>query len=329
MRVAFFGSSRFSCLVFSRLMASSHTVAVVVSQPDQPAGRRLELRPTEMCVDAGRLGLPVLKPQRVRNNPQFRRELAAHHPEALLVASFGQLISPKVLELTEWPLNVHPSLLPELRGASPIRTALLQGLRLTGCCVMRMTPQLDDGDVLCREELEVGAGWNYERLETELGDLGGRLAVAALDAVAAGTAHCEPQDHSQATYCRAHTRQDTWLDWSKSACELTSFVRAWDPDVGALTTLPDFRPLKIWRAEADELPTGAAWFGPALSAPGTLLAVSKRAFWVSTGEGVLRIDELQLAGRPRVNAASFLAGHRLMPGQVLGHASGIVGGITP
>jgi methionyl-tRNA formyltransferase len=328
MRVAFFGSSRFSCLVFSRLMASSHTVAAVITQPDQPAGRRLELRPTEMCADAEHCGLPVLKPERVRNNPQFRRELAAHHPEALLVASFGQLISPKVLELTEWPLNVHPSLLPKLRGASPIRTALLQGLRLTGCCVMRMTPQLDNGDVLCRGELEVGAGWNYERLETELGELGGLLGVAALDAVAGGTAHCGPQDHSQATYCRAYTRQDTRLDWSRSAAELASFICAWDPDMGALTELPDGGALKIWRAEADALQVGAAWKGSP-PVPGTVLAVSKRAFWAGTGEGVLRVDELQLASKPRVNAASFLAGHRLTPGQVLGRTNKDVRGITP
>jgi len=141
MRLAFFGSSDLSCIVLKALLGSSHDVVVAVTQPDQPAGRKMQLCPTRICCDAEGQGLPVLKPAKIRSNPSFRAELRSFKPDAFVTASYGQIISPKVLEITEWPLNVHPSLLPELRGASPIRTALLMGLKKTGCCIMRMTPK--------------------------------------------------------------------------------------------------------------------------------------------------------------------------------------------
>jgi len=317
MRVAFFGSSRFSCLVLEAIKQSSHVATVVVTQPDQPKGRKMALCPTPLCDQAFLDGLLVLKPEHVRNNPGFRRALMAQRPDALLVASFGQIISKKVLALTEWPLNVHPSALPRLRGASPVRTALLQGLEETACCMMRMTPRLDDGDVMLSESLEVPDDWNHEQLETALGELGGRLAVKVLDQVAAGSTQFTSQDHGSATYCSRYNREDTIIEWARPASELHNFIRAWDPDVGALTTLPDGRRLKVWSAHVEEPPDELAQTGVRVE-PGTIVAVGKKAVWVACGSGILRLLDIQPENKGRMSMSSFLAGNPLNPSDRLG-----------
>jgi methionyl-tRNA formyltransferase len=244
------------------------------------------------------------------------RELESHEPDALLVASFGRIIPAPLLDLTPWPLNVHPSLLPRLRGPSPIRTALLEGLSETGCCIMRMTPRLDDGDVLYREVVPIEPHWNYEQLETQLGSLGGTLAGEAFDAIEAGSAVFTPQNHDEATYCQMHGREDAHIDWSRPASELDSFVRAWDPDIGAWTTASSGKRLKVWSVSVEE-PT-VELRRDAHPGPGRVLAVATRALWVSTGRGVLRIREVQPENRSRMPAASYLAGNRLAAGDVFG-----------
>jgi methionyl-tRNA formyltransferase len=312
-RVAYFGSSQFSCLVLRQLLASEHTVVAIVTQPDQPAGRRMTLCPTDVCRESYNLGLPVLKPERLRNNAAFRQQLRELKPEALLVASYGQIIPPRVLELTQWPLNVHPSLLPRLRGASPVRTALLQGLPTTGCCIIRMTPRLDDGDILLVKQENIRSNWNYADLESSLGHLGGKLAVNALTEVSAGTATLTPQDHALATYTSIHTRDDTWIDWDRSKWEVRNFIRAWDPDVGALTLLPDGRRLKVWRA------MNASPVMPEITEPpGTVVAVQKDRFTVACQREALWITEVQPENKRRMDVASFLAGHKLSVGDRLG-----------
>lgn len=314
MRVAFFGSSRFSCFVLDALLASPHSVACVVTQPDMPAGRSMKLTPTQVCSDATQRGLPVLKPARLKGHAEIVAQLRAYAPQALLTASYGQIIPKAVLDLTPWPLNVHPSLLPKLRGASPIRTALLEGLEVTGCCIMRMTPRLDDGDVLLREELSIAAEWNYADLETRLGALGGGLALHALGAVEQGRAVLAPQDNASATFCYEYRKEDARLDWSRPASRLRDFIRAWDPDVGAWTTLPGGRRLKVWRARVlDSAGVGSA----SVSVPGTVLN-SHSQLTVACGEAALELLELQPESKRRMTAAEFLAGHALAANAVLG-----------
>lgn len=309
-RVAFFGSTHFSNLVLHEVLASRHEVVAIVSQPDQPAGRRMQLTPTVVSQLALERGLPLLRPQRLRGNADFLAELAQLQPDALLVASYGQILPRSALNLTPWPLNVHPSALPQLRGASPIRTALLQGLRATECCIMLMSPRLDDGDVLLRAPCPIQTDWNYQHLEDELGSLGGRLAAAALEQVAAGSADPRPQDHANATYCGTYHREDTVIDWSRPAAQLCNFIRAWDPDLGALSRLPDGKRVKLWRAELAEGSSGLE--------PGSILSADKRGIVVACGDGALRILELQPENKRRMSAADFLAGTKLSPGQHFG-----------
>lgn len=272
----------------------------------------MELKATAVAEEAAALGLPLFKPARLRRNADFLAQLTECRPEALLTASYGQILPSAVLDLTPWPLNVHPSALPQLRGASPVRTALLQGLPATQCCIMRMTPRLDDGAVLLREPCPIPADWNYARLEEELGRQGGRMAVEALDSVQAGAAEPVEQDHANATYCSTYHREDTVIDWRRSAPELCSFIRAWDPDMGAQTSLPDGRRLKVWRAEP------GSEIDLAGHVPGTLISADKSGIAVQCGRGMLRILELQPENKRRMSAADFLAGTRLAPGLLLG-----------
>jgi methionyl-tRNA formyltransferase len=306
LRVAFFGSSRFSGLVLAQLLASEHEIACVVTQPDQPSGRSMTLTPTVVAVQAEGAGLPVFKPQKLRGDGDIEQQLREMQLDALLVASYGQILPRRLLDLTPWPLNVHPSDLPKLRGASPIRTALLHGLTQTACCIMCMTPRLDDGDVLLREPIDLPGNWNYERAETALGDLGGAMVTTALDGCAAGEVHPVPQDGSAATYCSTYTRDDTWINWTRGASELHDFVRAWDPDIGSLTMLKGKR-LKIWRAEA------AAGQGE----PGTVIEVQSKALRVACGRGALSLLEVQPENKRRMGITEFMAGNRIDLGRRL------------
>jgi methionyl-tRNA formyltransferase len=305
LRVAFFGSSRFSCLVLRRLLESVHEVACVVTQPDQPAGRSMVLTPTPVCADALGAAVPILKPERLRGNAEIVEQLRKYELDALVVASYGQIVPKQILSLIPWPLNVHPSLLPRLRGASPIRTALLQGLQRTGCCIMRMTPRLDDGDVLLREEYAIPHDYNYEQLETDLGELGGRLAVEALNACANETVRLDPQDNAQATYCTTYTRDDSWIDWRRGATELYNFIRAWDPDLGAQTVL-NGRKLKVWRAAVAE----------GQGAPGKVLSAERKLLTVACGKGALSLLVLQPENKRRMSIGEFLAGNRVESGEI-------------
>jgi methionyl-tRNA formyltransferase len=307
-RVIFFGSDRFSCMVLEPVLGGPHRIVGVVTQPDKAAGRGLNLCPTEVCSRASELGVPVYKPDKLANNHVLRGQLRALRPDALLVASYRKMIPPSLLKLTAWPLNVHPSPLPLLRGASPIRSALLQGFTNTACCIMRMTPGLDDGDVLLRQEVAIDPLWDFGELRPRLGMLGGELAGAALTLIEHGQPQLHPQDHSAATYCREFTRADTLIDWRHSAAEVARFIRAWSPDIGALARMPDGE-VRLWRASVEaETPMEQL-------SPGTIARVTRKALWVACGQGWLRIDELQPASRQRMSAASFLAGHHRISGQ--------------
>ena len=275
----------------------------------------MELSPTVVGKRAMELGLLTLKPQKLRR-PAFLEKLRDLRAEALLVASYGRMIPPPLLELTPYPLNIHPSLLPELRGPSPIRTALLEGRSTTGCCIMKMSPRLDDGDIAAVEKIAIDSLWNFEELEEQLADVGARQAIDALDAAAQGLLKFTPQNEAQATYTRMHDKGDARIDWSQSARTLQSFLRAWDPDIGAWTMLPDGKRLKVWRAEvAESFDIGDR------AAPGTVVGRVRDALMVQTGQGILRLLEVQPENRKRMSTASFLAGSRLEPGDRLEAAS--------
>ncbi|MFN0243311.1 MAG: methionyl-tRNA formyltransferase [Planctomycetota bacterium] len=302
MRLAFFGSPPFAVPVLECVLASRHTVLTLVTQPDRAKGRGRKVETSPLVEHAQAHGIAVLQPETTRD-PEFVARLRAFEPDVLLVASYGEIVRRDILELApHGALNVHASLLPRHRGASPIQAAILAGDRETGVSVQRMVLALDEGDVLLSERTEIGASETSGDLLARLAVLGGGAAVRALDELHAGRAVFTPQDAAHVTYAKKLTKDFGRIDWSKSAADIDRLVRACQPWPGARTTLPDGTELVIQRVDVVELAHGAP--------PGTLLA-SKSSLRVATGQGALDLVLVKPAGRAAMDGASFLRGARL------------------
>jgi methionyl-tRNA formyltransferase len=245
----------------------------------------------------------VFQPENFKSKKALER-VEALRPDALVVAAYGLLLPPALLEAGRYgALNIHASLLPRWRGAAPIQRALLAGDAQTGISIMQMDAGLDTGPVLRQAKIDIAADDDAGTLHERLAELGGQLIVDALSEVASGRARTAPQSQAGVTYARKIDKQETQLDWKRPAVELERAVRAFRPVPGAGTDL-DNRPVKIWRSRVvDER-----------LAPG---AVSRNLV-VGCGEGALEILELQRAGGKRLPAADFLRGHPLRPGARFG-----------
>jgi methionyl-tRNA formyltransferase len=333
MRVAFLGSPPFAVPVFRRLCASSHSLTALVTRPDKPKGRGRKIESSPLAEVARERGVPVLQPASTRD-PAFVAELRALAPEALLVASYGEILRPELLALApRGAFNVHASLLPRHRGASPIQAALLAGDRETGVTIQKMVQKLDEGDVVLLERTSIGEHENAGELLDRLARLGGEASVRALDLLERGEARFTPQDATLATYAKKISKEDGRIDWSQPAAVIGRVVRAFTPWPGAHTSDPrgaelavlDVRavepaPMEL-RAllELESTPSHAPLDGPEA---GTIVVASGAPF-VVTGDGLLELCALKPAGKGRMDGAAWLRGARLEPGARLG------GGRTP
>jgi len=256
-------------------------------------------------------GLPTLQPERLRDEETLAW-LRAREADVFLVASYGELLTEAVLEIPRLEcLNVHPSLLPRHRGATPIPASILAGDEITGVSIQRMVLELDAGDVLVAMETSLEPTENAGELAARLAELSGEASVAALRALDEGTAEFVPQDGERATFCKKLTKEHGRIDWRHAAVELDRHVRAMTPWPGATTSLPGGQDLTVLRALPVERDAAE---------PGTILAVGKQ-LEVATGEGALRLVEVKPAGKRGMAAADFLRGARLEVGQLLGEAS--------
>lgn len=302
MRLLFIGTGDIGLPSLEWLIATTrHELVGVVTQPDKPAGRRLVLTPPQVKVRALAAGLPVLQPPKIRHAVE---ELRAFDAEAAIVAAYGQLLSPEVLRVPRLGcLNLHASLLPRHRGASPIQAVIREGDAETGMTVMYMDEGLDTGDILLMERTPVLADDTGGRLHDRLAALAPVALERALDLLAAGTAPRVPQDPALATHCGKLRREDGRLDWSRPAVELERLVRAYDPWPGTFTRLANGAALKVHRASVTPV-SGAT------AAPGDVLAADAKAgLIVQCGDGWLRLEEVQAEGGRRLPAAEFLRGH--------------------
>lgn len=302
MRLLFIGTGDIGLPSLEWLIATTrHELVGVVTQPDKPAGRRLVLTPPQVKVRAVAAGLPVLQPPKIRHAVE---ELRAFDADAAIVAAYGQLLSPEVLRVPRLGcLNLHASLLPRHRGASPIQAVIREGDAETGMTVMYMDEGLDTGDILLMERTPVLADDTGGRLHDRLAALAPVALERALDLLAAGTAPRVPQDSALATHCGKLRREDGWLDWSRPAVELERLVRAYDPWPGTFTRLANGAALKVHRASVTPV-SGAT------AAPGAVLAADAKAgLIVQCGDGWLRLEEVQAEGGRRLPAAEFLRGH--------------------
>jgi methionyl-tRNA formyltransferase len=304
MRLVFAGTPRFAVPALEALAAAGHELVAVLTQPDRPAGRGLAAVAGPVKQAAQRRGVPVLQPPSLKD-AAVQARLAELAPDALVVAAYGLILPQAVLDIPRLgALNVHASLLPRWRGAAPIERALLAGDPVTGVCIMQMDAGLDTGPVLLRDELPIAPEDTAGTLHDKLAALGARLVVAALDGLAAGTLRPTPQPAAGVTYAAKIARDETRLDWSRSANELARRVRAFDPAPGAGARVRGVE-LKIWRAAVVA----------ARGAPGAVVAAGAEGISVACGDGgALRLEELQRAGGRRLPAAAFLRGFPLAPG---------------
>lgn len=284
-----------------QVLAARFEVAGVVTQPDAPSGRGRELTPSAVKRAALGLGLPILQPPSLKD-PAAVAELVALRPDLIAVAAFGQILRRAVLELPPLGcLNVHASLLPRWRGASPVPAAIAAGDAMTGVTIMKMDAGLDTGPILSQREEPISPDDTTESLLGRLASVGAELLAETLPAWAAGSLQPAPQDAARATTCGLIRKEDGRLDWTRPADALERHARAMTPWPGAWTTW-EGRTVRIMRARP------AA--GAASGAPGTVVALGKSAVGVVCGEGVLELVEAQLEGKRPMPAADLARGQR-------------------
>jgi len=290
------------------LTTPKHQVVGVITQPDKPAGRKLVLTPPEVKVRALAAGLTVLQPPKIRH---IVEELKAFDADVAVVVAYGQILPKSVLDVPKHAcLNIHASLLPKHRGASPIQASIREGDAETGITIMFMDEGLDTGDILLMDAIPI--------LPTDTGGvLHDRLALAApasleraLDHIASGHPPRTPQDNVLSTHCGKLKREDGRLDWTRSASELELLIRAYNPWPGTSCLLPDGKPLKVYRASVIE--------GAACPTAGTLVSADpKTGLIINCGTGLLKLEEVQAESSKRLPAADFLCGHTLEVGSRL------------
>lgn len=280
-----------------------HEVVAVVTQPDRPKGRDLKSAPPPVKVAADRLGLPVQQPVRIRE-PGAIEAVRATQPDLVIVVAYGQILPKSILEIPRLGcVNVHTSLLPRWRGAAPIQYAILHGDRETGVTTMYMDEHMDTGDIILQRSELIRADDTSATLHDRLSKLGAGLLVETVARIAEGMAPRVRQNEALATYAKKIAKEDGRIDWTRFAVEIERQVRAFNPWPSAGTQLGDVL-LKVWKAEFVENVTGI---------PGEVLP----GFVVVTGQGGLRILELQPANGKRMAVDAFLRGHPVKSGTVM------------
>ena len=315
MRVVFLGTGDIGVASLKALATTGfHEVQAVFTQPDRPAGRDLKLRPPPVKVAARELDLPVFQPEKIRA-PEALAELVTLKPDVIVVAAYGQILPKAVLSLSPFGcINIHASLLPRYRGASPIHAAILGGDSQTGVTIMQVDEGLDTGDILFKVATPIGPDDTAGSLHDRLAQLAPNALLACLDLLGRGAVSREKQDSALATYAPKLTRKDGEIAWNKPAEEIERRIRAMTPWPGAYTfvTLGDTRALlKIHRAKI--------WEGSGEPA-GTVVSADDGGILVAAAKGGIALKDIQIAGGKRLPAAEFLRGHPIALGAQLGKA---------
>jgi methionyl-tRNA formyltransferase len=301
-RIAFAGTPDFAVPTLEALLAAGYLVDAVFTQPDRPAGRGRRLVESPVKRLARRRGLDIRQP--VRLDAEARAGLPAQRPDLLVVVAYGLLLPRWMLD---WPvaasINVHASLLPRWRGASPIQQAILAGDAETGISIMRLTPGLDRGPVYSQRATAIGRSETAGELHDRLATIGAALLIETLPGVLGGTVEPVAQNEADATYAPRIRKRDAVLDWMRPATELERRVRAFNPWPVAEARTADGVRLRIWDAEALSAPPGAS--------PGSVLATGAAGIDVAAGEGRLRLTRVQPPGGRVMSAGAYLTAHSL------------------
>ncbi|RMF00717.1 MAG: methionyl-tRNA formyltransferase [Chloroflexi bacterium] len=311
--IVFMGTPDFAVPALKTLIAGDYNLAAVVTQPDRPSGRGKTLTPPPVKVVARQAGVPVLQPPRLRKKEAVA-QLAAFNPDLIVVAAFGQILRPNVLNLPPFGcINIHASLLPRWRGAAPVAAAILAGDAETGVTLMQMDPGLDTGPMIAKRATPILPTHTTASLTKELAHLGADLLAETLPAWFAGDIEPEIQDESQATLAPRLQKEAGRIDWQQPAIEIERQVRAYWPWPGTFTTGPR-GPIKILAVEPAP-PEAGALAEPL--APGTVFKFRKLPF-VATGNGALLLAQVQPAGKKAMDGRSLLNGQPELWNAVLG-----------
>ena len=315
MRAVFMGTPEIAATVLKSVLESKHEVIAVVTQTDKPKGRGHEMAFPPVKEVALAAGIPVLQPQRAKDEA-FIEELRALNPDIILVAAYGKLLPKAILDMPKFGcINVHASLLPKYRGASPIQWAVLNGDEKSGVTIMHMAETMDTGDIIMTEEVVLAEDETAGSLHDKLAEIGGPLLITAMDALETGRAPRIRQNEEEATHVKMLDKTMGNLDFSKSAVQLERWIRGLNPWPTAYTKL-DGKMLKLWKAEVLSSETLTKEEKTVMT--GTIVSVAKDSFDVLTGDGILRVKELQLEGKRKMTTEEFLRGFGLEAGTVLG-----------
>lgn len=314
MKIAFMGTPDFAAGAMEALINAGHEVIVAVTQPDKPRGRSKELLPPPVKQCALKHDIPVMQPKRIKM-PEAVAELRQYPADIYVVAAFGQILSQEILDIPRYGcLNIHASLLPKYRGSSPIQRVIIDGEKKTGVTIMQMDAGIDTGDMLYKKEIPIADTDNYETLHDKLMVLGGEAIVEALSLLEQGKLVPVRQDDSLSSHAPMIDKGMGRIDYTRRAEELDRLIRGLTPWPGTFTSCRG-RQLKIWKAKAvssDSLGEGVSG-----AVPGEILGVDKDTITVMTGDGALKIFELQLEGKKRMTTHDFLLGMKLQPGERL------------
>lgn len=305
MKIIFAGTPQFAASALEALIEQGHTIAAVLTQPDRPAGRGMQLTASPVKQLTMQHGLPVLQPTSLKSQ-EVQQQLAGLKAELMVVAAYGLLLPTAVLQLPHYGcLNIHASLLPRWRGAAPIQRAILAGDKETGITIMKMDEGLDTGDMLLKFPCPIDQEDTAQSLHDKLAKLGAKAIVEALQKIELGILVPEKQDNSQATYAAKLTKAEAQIDWSRDAADLDCAVRAYNPFPVAVSTCNTV-PIKIWRARVGD----AEMHGE----PGTILAITRNEIVVACGRNTLCLEVLQRPGAKALPVAQFVQGFALHPG---------------
>lgn len=311
MNLIFCGTPQFAVPTLEKLYAEKFLIDLVVTNPDEPAGRGYETKSPPVKQTAEAAGLAIFQPQKLKDF-STREFLSLYHPDAIIVVAYGHIIPPWMIELPRLGcINLHASLLPRYRGAAPIPWAIIRGERKTGVTTMKIDEGLDTGDILLQRETEIRDDDTTETLSRNLSILGADLMVETLHSLEKGVIHPRPQDAEDATRAPILKKEDGRIHWSLTAEDNARRVRGLRPWPGAFTTFRGAQ-LNLWLASPAPIPA------PEHLAPGTIMVAGGILLVVCGRRTVLEVKELQLAGRKRVSARDFLNGVRLKPDEKLG-----------
>lgn len=310
MILIFCGTPRFAVATLERLVEAGHTVRTVVTQPDRPRGRGMELADSPVKESAAKLNIPVLQPAQIKNNVEFRQQLEALAPDAIIVVGYGRIIPQWMLDLPRYGnLNLHASLLPKYRGAAPIQWAIANGEKATGVTTMKIDAGLDTGDILLQREVPIAFEDTAETLSPKLAGIGAQLMIETLRGIEAGEIRPTPQDSTEATLAPILKKEDGRIDFTRPAVEIYNRMRGFQPWPGAHTSFRG-RQFQVHRAQpltdAPQLVPGAT-------------SIDGKRLLVGCGSGtILELLEVQPEGKRRMSARDFINGSRPTAGEELG-----------